>query len=140
MSVRQAPELYFSTLMCLPGSIFVPHHGQFVSWCGDPTPPTAPDLGLPPCADLTASSESLFQLGVVLPPTQRPIRNGVLPQRASPLLRALRRMSSQAQISAAPRWNCWSVRSRSVYRIRTATPFSPERPSTTPCSRRKASV
>ena len=138
--MRQAPSLYFSTLMCLPGSIFVPHHGQFVSWWGDPTPPTAPDLGLPPCAALTASSASLVQLGVVLPPTHRPMRNGVLPQRLSPLLMAVRRMSSQAQIRAAARWNCWSVSSRSVYRISTVTPFSPERPSTVPCSRRRPSV
>ena len=60
------------------------------------------------------------------------MRNGVLPQRLSPLLMAVRRMSSQAQIRAAARWNCWSVSSRSVYRISTVTPFSPERPSTDP--------
>ena len=41
---------------------------------------------------------------------------------------------------AAARWNCWSVRSRSVYRISTVMPFSPERPSTVPCSRRRPSV
>ena len=63
--------------------------------------------GCPPCAALTASSLSLVQFGVVLPPTHRPRRNGVLPQRVSPLLRAVRRMSSQAQIRAAARWNCW---------------------------------
>ena len=38
MRVRHAPSPYFSTLMCLPGSIFVPHHGQLVSWCGDAAP------------------------------------------------------------------------------------------------------
>src|SRR5258708_39950184 len=124
MTVRHAPSLYFSTLMCLPGSIFVPHQGQFVSWCGDPTPPTAPNFGLPPCAAFTASSESLVQLGVVLPPTHRPMRNGVLPQRLSPLLMEVRRMSSQAQIKAAARWKCYSVKSRKLYCIRTYYPFS----------------
>ena len=36
------------------------------------------------------------------------------------------------------RWNCWMVSSRRVYRISTAMPSSPERPSTVPCSRRMA--
>ena len=68
------------------------------------------------------------------------MRNGVLPQRWSPRASAWRRMTSQAQIRVVARWNCWRVSSRRVYRIRTAIPSSPDRPSTTPWRRRMATV
>ena len=70
-------------------------------------------------------------------PTQRPMRNGVLPQRYRPFSNAPRRIISQAHIKAVARWNCWIVSNRSVYRISTAMPFSPDRPATVPCSRRR---
>jgi len=44
------------------------------------------------------------------------------------------------QISVVARWHCWRVSSRRVYRMSTATPCSPERPATAPCSRRVAIV
>ena len=93
-----------------------------------------------PRACLIASTASSVRLGVVRRPTHRPMRNGVLPQRGRPCSRALRRIDSQAQIRAVARWNCWIVSSRSVYRIRTAMPSSPDRPATVPCSRRRPIV
>lgn len=63
-------------------------------------------------------------LGVTRPPTHSPIRNGLRPHRSS----FSRRITSQAQISAAARWNCWMVSSRSVYRMMTATPCSASSP------------
>ena len=125
--------------MCLPGSIFVPHQGQLVSWCGEPTAADAPcwlaavrlldrlvgivgRVGRGPPADPQADAERRLAPAVVA------------------LLRPCGGSTSQAQIRAVARWNCWSVSSRSVYRISTATPFSPERPATVPCSRRRPSV
>src|SRR5207244_3660760 len=62
--------------------------------------------------------------GVAAAPTQRPIPIEVLPRSGtlSTLFAARLRRSSQAKIIAAARWNCWIVRRRSVYRIKTATP------------------
>ena len=119
--------------MCCPGSISAPHHGHTANWCGDPTPNTG---RRPLRSASTTSADCSVRLGVVLRPTHSPSRKGVSPHFAvSP-----NRICSQAQISVAARWNCCSVSSRRVYRISTATPFSPSRPPAFFCNRRTAMV
>ena len=67
-----------------------------------------------------------------------------MPHRESPAASRSRRSVSHAHTSAAARWNCWAVSSRSVYRISTATPRVPSRSASpepiTPCRRRIANV
>ena len=77
-------------------------------------------------ASAICSAASSNQFGDTPPPTHRPIRNGSVPQVAS----SPRRSTSAAHTSAAARWNCCAVSSRSVYRMSTATPASPPRAST----------
>ena len=80
-----------SASMCLPGSMVDPHHGQPVSWCGEPWPP-------PPRLERLSRTQSLAWpkvLGVTRPPTRRPNRKGTTPQRAW----SSRRSTSQAQMA-----------------------------------------
>ena len=119
--------------MFFPEWILAPHQGQFVSWAGVPLPLP---LYLPPCSCWIASAAASVVFGVVFCPTHSPMRNGSLPH----VFSSLRRMTSQAQIRAVARWNCWIVSNRSVYRINTATPNSPVRPATVPWSRRRPIV
>ena len=85
-----------------------PHHGQDTSWTGE-EPLRAPRLPSP-CSSSSALAAAAVRLGVTLEPTHIPIRNGASPQSPG----SSRRISSQAQMSAAARWNCWEVSRRSV--------------------------
>ena len=51
--MRQRPLVKLSTLMSRPGWIFDPHHGQLVSWAGEPLPLP---VYLPPCSSWIASA------------------------------------------------------------------------------------
>ena len=99
-----------STSISRPGAISEPHHGQLVSCAGEVIPAVYLSARM---ASTNAWLSSVLP-GATLLPTQSPMVKGTSPRDLSPLVSAVRRMCSIAQISAVARWNCCKVSRRRV--------------------------